>query len=85
MTAVPSSFALALVYVVPIGMIQAVTNRQVGLKWVVLTVLGNLDVRLKGVRFSVVTELIIGYMIPGLSPSLKLAVFTELSQENLMQ
>ena len=26
----------ALVYVVPIGMIQAVTNRQVGLKWVIL-------------------------------------------------
>lgn len=32
-------FAVALVYVVPIGMIQAVTNRQVGLKWVALTVL----------------------------------------------
>nr|AGA20380.1 oligopeptide transporter 9 [Phanerodontia chrysosporium] len=36
---------IALVYVVPIGMIQAVTNRQVGL--------------------NVITELIIGYMLPG--------------------
>ncbi|EKM53153.1 uncharacterized protein PHACADRAFT_197581 [Phanerochaete carnosa HHB-10118-sp] len=36
---------IALIYVVPIGMIQAVTNRQVGL--------------------NVITELIIGYMLPG--------------------
>ncbi|KAF9043068.1 small oligopeptide transporter, partial [Panaeolus papilionaceus] len=36
---------IALVYVIPIGMIQAVTNRQVGL--------------------NVITELIIGFMIPG--------------------
>ncbi|KAF4607458.1 hypothetical protein EYR38_001530 [Pleurotus pulmonarius] len=35
----------ALVYIVPIGMIQAITNRQIGL--------------------NVVTELIIGYMLPG--------------------
>ncbi|XP_006456142.1 hypothetical protein AGABI2DRAFT_77707, partial [Agaricus bisporus var. bisporus H97] len=41
---------IALVYVVPIGMIQAVTNRQVGL--------------------NVVTELIVGYMLPGLPTSL---------------
>ncbi|OBZ77977.1 Sexual differentiation process protein isp4 [Grifola frondosa] len=39
------ALVIALVYVVPIGMIQAVTNRQVGL--------------------NVVTELIIGYMLPG--------------------
>ncbi|KAI0759419.1 small oligopeptide transporter [Trametes elegans] len=36
---------IALVYIVPVGMIQAVTNRQVGL--------------------NVITELIIGYMLPG--------------------
>lgn len=36
---------IALVYIVPIGMIQAITNRQIGL--------------------NVVTELIIGYMLPG--------------------
>lgn len=36
---------ISLVYVIPIGMIQAVTNRQVGL--------------------NVITELIVGYMIPG--------------------
>jgi OPT family small oligopeptide transporter len=36
---------IALVYVIPIGMIQAVTNRQVGL--------------------NVITELIVGFMIPG--------------------
>ncbi|KAF4610329.1 hypothetical protein D9613_010456 [Agrocybe pediades] len=36
---------LALIYVIPIGMIQAVTNRQVGL--------------------NVITELIVGFMIPG--------------------
>ncbi|KAJ8488073.1 hypothetical protein ONZ51_g3778 [Trametes cubensis] len=36
---------IALVYIVPVGMIQAVTNRQVGL--------------------NVITELIVGYMLPG--------------------
>ncbi|KAJ8518202.1 hypothetical protein ONZ45_g4707 [Pleurotus djamor] len=41
----PNRRALAIVYVVPIGMIQAMTNRQVGL--------------------NVITELIIGYLLPG--------------------
>ncbi|KAF4585130.1 hypothetical protein EYR40_001967 [Pleurotus pulmonarius] len=40
-----SKCSAALVYIVPIGMIQAITNRQIGL--------------------NVVTELIIGYMLPG--------------------
>lgn len=36
---------IAFVYVIPIGMIQAITNQQIGL--------------------NVITELIIGYMLPG--------------------
>ncbi|EMD32415.1 hypothetical protein CERSUDRAFT_68734 [Gelatoporia subvermispora B] len=39
------ALVIALIYVVPIGMIQAVTNRQVGL--------------------NVITELIVGFMLPG--------------------
>ncbi|KAK7689483.1 hypothetical protein QCA50_007275 [Cerrena zonata] len=39
------ALVIALVYVVPVGMIQAVTNRQVGL--------------------NVITELVVGYMLPG--------------------
>ncbi|KAG8737925.1 hypothetical protein FRC10_007530 [Ceratobasidium sp. 414] len=39
------SLMIALVYLVPVGMIQAITNQQVGL--------------------NVITELIIGYMLPG--------------------
>jgi hypothetical protein len=69
-----SCFILALVYVVPIGMIQAVTNRQVGLKWVSTIVVKAGGILLK--RFacnSVVTELIVGYMLPGVSLSLCLS------------
>ncbi|KAI0079167.1 OPT oligopeptide transporter, partial [Panus rudis PR-1116 ss-1] len=43
--AVIVALIIALIYVIPVGMIQAVTNRQVGL--------------------NVITELIVGYMLPG--------------------
>ena len=33
------ALVIALVYVVPVGMIQAVTNRQVGLKYVLVLVI----------------------------------------------
>ena len=60
---------VAAVYVIPIGMIQAITNRQIGLKYVATVCdgdgacLGFPDV----VFYSVISELIVGFMIPGTS------------------
>lgn len=51
---------IAFFYVVPIGMIQAITNQQIGLKYVCRTTsLTCLMI------YSVITELIIGYALPG--------------------
>lgn len=53
---------IAFVYIVPIGMIQAITNQQVGLKWLLSTLFeGNILIKYD----SVITELIIGYALPG--------------------
>ncbi|OSD07751.1 small oligopeptide transporter [Trametes coccinea BRFM310] len=54
---------IALVYIVPVGMIQAVTNRQVGLKYVDARY--TLGSPLLTFACSVITELIVGYMLPG--------------------
>ena len=56
---------VAVVYVIPIGMIQAITNRQVGLKYAgpLLTAASLLTDEL--LVDSVITELIIGFMLPG--------------------
>jgi hypothetical protein len=55
----------ALVYVIPIGMIQAITNRQIGLKWAVLAIKLNKLATEPLKSNSVITELIAGFMIPG--------------------
>jgi hypothetical protein len=58
-----TEFALAFAYVIPIGMIQAITNQQVGLKYVFYFNLFR--IKKLTVLLSVITELIIGYMLPG--------------------
>jgi hypothetical protein len=52
---------------IPIGMIQAITNRQIGLKYVLLPlVFGSRMTLLTGAgTSSVITELIVGFMLPG--------------------
>ena len=60
---------VAVVYVIPIGMIQAITNRQIGLKYVATFCDGD-DACLvfpNVVFYSVISELIVGFMIPGTS------------------
>ena len=54
----------AAIYIVPIGMIQAITNRQVGLKCVYYSMLRAVSSTLTR-TFSVITELIVGFLIPG--------------------
>ena len=49
------------VFITQLGMIQAITNRQVGLKGVLLV---NAS-RVSNSCFSVITELIVVYMLPG--------------------
>ncbi|PPQ81817.1 hypothetical protein CVT25_013653 [Psilocybe cyanescens] len=58
---------ISVVYVVPIGMIQAVTNRQVGLKSVIFfwCLVKNGNGVIYALMYSVITELIVGFMIPG--------------------
>ncbi len=55
-------FFLAFTYVIPVGMIQALTNQQVGLKCVRLLSGGSF---VNSRHCSVITELIIGYALPG--------------------
>lgn len=55
----PSS---AFVYTVPIGMIQAITNQQIGLKCVVSIINFRQSLTMDN---SVITELVIGYALPG--------------------
>ncbi|OJT15535.1 Sexual differentiation process protein isp4 [Trametes pubescens] len=55
---------IALVYIVPVGMIQAVTNRQVGLKYVARP-RHPPSTTYQSPPPSVITELIVGYMLPG--------------------
>ncbi|KAF8811268.1 small oligopeptide transporter [Phlegmacium glaucopus] len=56
---------LALVYVIPIGMIQAVTNRQVAL--------------------NVITELVVGFMIPGKPNAMMMYTFGYITMSQAMQ
>ncbi|KAF8181623.1 small oligopeptide transporter [Pholiota molesta] len=56
---------ISLVYVVPIGMIQAVTNRQVGL--------------------NVITELIVGFMIPGKPNAMMMCTYGYITMAQAMQ
>ena len=53
------------VYIIPVGMILAITNRQVGLKYVHALCSSLLQRHSARNRISVITELIIGYMLPG--------------------
>ena len=55
---------IAAVYVIPIGIIQAITNQQIGLKYVPLSILTDFSPKLT-FSSSVITELIVGYMLPG--------------------
>lgn len=52
----------AFVYTVPIGMIQAITNQQIGLKCVVSIIKCEQSLIMVN---SVITELVIGYALPG--------------------
>lgn len=50
-----------MVYLVPVGMLQAITNQQVGLKYVSIPVI---CVARFSLGHSVITELVVGYCLP---------------------
>jgi hypothetical protein len=57
---------VAFIYVIPVGMIQAITNLQVGLKCVSRSTFVKQSQRISTFFIrSVITELIIGYVLPG--------------------
>ena len=55
------SLLIAIVYLVPVGMLQAITNQQVGLKYV--SIPGICPARFS-LGHSVITELVVGYCLP---------------------
>ena len=57
----------AFFYIIPIGMIQAITNQQVGLKYVFSCICDYLRTSFteSHVVYSVIAELIVGYLLPG--------------------